>query len=434
MDVSARLAAVARSTDGHGLGLYSLVAKVLPGASSGAGAWKDALNRNERLGEADRREVPTTYLGKVEGNRQTTRIVRFELAPSVVSFVLKDPLEDFFQNDEAREALAQLAGRAPTEAVATSLVAAATELARAQECLLPALPGRELAVGSKLRTAKRDGQILGSVRDFVEWLGLDRANTWDNWLQAAFLAELNAVTLSCANCGGIRDQIRKPVLEHVVLPGASLATPMTNYTGFCLIIRLCAGRSAISDAVIDEATNALGRLKVGDQTLHREIDQNAASASSEARQFVLGDSLVGEEGSTDDLLESSESHSGDVVSVVQSRPVKRQRLGTDPARWGEQVVSIQGTLKLWGVHPAVLKAYTSDVANALLALKCKQRDGSFSAVRLWGPLYRARKYLPSDEALLREAVVATRELLKKRILDLRRELAHNARTADRIGV
>jgi hypothetical protein len=295
MDVPARLAAVARSTDGHGLGLYSLVGAALPEASSGAGAWKDALNRNERLEEADRREVPETYMGKVEGNRKTTHIVRFELAPSVVSFVLKDPLGEFFQNDEARETLAELAGRAPTEAVATSLVAAAAELAeRAQQlCPLPALAAGS-AVPTQLRTTTRTGQLLGSVRNFVSWLGLDETHAWSNWLEAAFLAELKAVTLSCAegNCGGIRDQIRdqirEPVLEHIVLPGARLATPMTNYAGFCLILRLCAGRSAISDAMIDEATNTLGRLKVGDQTLHGEIDQNAASASAAERAFVLG--------------------------------------------------------------------------------------------------------------------------------------------------
>jgi hypothetical protein len=291
MDIPSRLAAVARSTDGCGLGLYSLVGAALPEASSGAGAWKDALNRNERLEEADRREVPTTYLGKVEGNRQRTRIVSFELAPSVLSFVLRDPLEEFFQNDEAREALAELAGRAPTEAVATSLVAAATELARAQECLLPALPGRELVVGSKLRTAKRDGQILGSVHNFVAWLGLGE-HTWRDWLLAAFHAELiesGDKPRDPATCGGSRDQTRPDVvLVDVVLPGERQPTPMTNYAGFCLILRLCAGRSAISDAMIDEATNALGRLKVGDRTLHGEIDQNAAAASSEEKAFVLG--------------------------------------------------------------------------------------------------------------------------------------------------
>jgi hypothetical protein len=44
-------------------------------------------------------------VGRCPRVRQRTRIVGFELVPSVVSFLLKDPLE-FFQNDEAHEALA----------------------------------------------------------------------------------------------------------------------------------------------------------------------------------------------------------------------------------------------------------------------------------------------------------------------------------------
>jgi hypothetical protein len=103
-------------------------------------------------------------------------------------------------------------------------------------------------------------------------------------------------------------------------------------------------------------------------------------------------------------------------------------------RWGEPVISIRGTLKLWGVHPAVLKAYTSDVANSLLAIKCKQRDGQFETIRHWGPLYKAHKYLPSDELLLKEAVRATRELLKKRCIGMRKELARTQCLADSLGV
>jgi hypothetical protein len=112
-------------------------------------------------------------------------------------------------------------------------------------------------------------------------------------MEAAFLVEIDCRHRSAdlpdgSHFRNARDQIREPVLQHIVLPGAPLATPMTNYAGFCLILRLCAGRSAISDAMIDEATNALGRLKVGDQTLHGEVDRNAAAASAAERAFVLG--------------------------------------------------------------------------------------------------------------------------------------------------
>ena len=431
-----RITAVARSVDGLGLGLYSLISAVLPEASSGAGAWKDAINRNDRLAEKDRQTIPTTYMGKVEGNRKQTHVVLFEHAPSVLKFVLKEPM-DFFGNTEAREAFAQLVGREFTDLVANALVTAEAEHTEACMCLLPALvAATDHVVTSMTRfrtTQLSDGQLLGSIYDFVTWLGLDE-HVWRNWLADAFKTEIGRLVLNSAASDHFHGH---PILENIAASGTTRPTPMTNYAGFCLILRLCAGRSTISDAMIDEATIMLGRVKVGDSRLHAEIEHNAAAASAEDRAFVLGevcDSVPNNSGghSYDNSGISESSSLPNLLAV--SRGIKRRKTSTTGIqKWGESVISIQGTLKLWGVHHAVLKAYTSDVANAMLAIKSKQRNGEFFDVRLWGPLYKAHKYIPSDEPLLREAVDKTRELLKKRILDLRRDLAHNARIADTIG-
>ena len=294
VSISQRLAAVAWSVDGLGVGLYSLVAAVLPEASSGAVAWRDTVNRNERLSETDRNVVPITYTGKVEGNRQQTHVVPFEHAPSVVRFVLKDPM-DFFGDNEAHEALIQLAGHVATETVTAELNAAEEQRAETRACLLPALIDQG-SVSMQLRTSVLDGQLLGSVHDFIAWLGLDRNHAWYDWLEEAFKIQMSLRSES--DFSGPPSQSQCVVLKHIVLPRDRCQTPMTNYAGFCLILRLCAGRSAISDAMIDEATATLGRVKVGDSRLHVEIDQNAAAASAEDRAFVLGSAAEEEQATT----------------------------------------------------------------------------------------------------------------------------------------
>lgn len=81
-----RLSAVARSGDGLGVGVYSLVAAVLPEASSGFIAWKNAVIHNNCLPMADKQTVPDTYTGNVDG--KPTIVVIFDHAPSVVRFVM----------------------------------------------------------------------------------------------------------------------------------------------------------------------------------------------------------------------------------------------------------------------------------------------------------------------------------------------------------
>jgi hypothetical protein len=273
-----RVAGIAKSLDGRGLSLYSLAAAVVPDASTGIGAWKDAVNRNERLDEALRRVVPPTCMGKVENNRKTTHVVLLEDAPDAVRFVLKQPHE-FFDNPEAVEALAKLVGRDPVHRTALEVQRLVAEQEAQSLCLLPVLAGQPAP--TQMRTSMKSGQVLGSVHNFVAWLGLGE-HTWRHWLEEAFMRTL------CPVDDQVPDQIRNPVLEHLVLPGTSNSTPMTNYAGFCLIMRLCAGKSAITDAMLDEATNVLGRIKVGDQRLHNEIQRNAASSSSEEKAFVVG--------------------------------------------------------------------------------------------------------------------------------------------------
>jgi hypothetical protein len=276
-----RVAGIAKSLDGCGLGLYSLAAAVVPDASTGTGAWKDAVNRNERLDEASRRVVPPTCMGKVKNNRKTTHVVLLEDAPDAVRFVLKQPHE-FFDKPEAVEALAKLVGRDPVDRTAVEVQRLVAEQEAQSLCLLPVLAGQPAP--TQMRTSMKSGQVLGSVHNFVAWLGLGE-HTWRHWLEDAFMRKK-----LCPVDKQVPDQIRNPVLEHLVLPGTSNSTPMTNYAGFCLIMRLCAGKSAITDAMLDEATNVLGRIKVGDQRLHDEIQRNAASSSSEEKAFVVGPS------------------------------------------------------------------------------------------------------------------------------------------------
>ena len=111
-----RIAAIARSVDGLGVGFYSLIAAVLPGEegsrnNSGAAGWRDAINRNDNLPETERQVVPTdSYMGKIEGrNQDKTHIVLFEHVPAVVKFVLKNPIE-FFKDADTFNALAELVG------------------------------------------------------------------------------------------------------------------------------------------------------------------------------------------------------------------------------------------------------------------------------------------------------------------------------------
>jgi hypothetical protein len=228
-------------------------------------------------------------MGNVENNRKVTHVVLLEDAPDAVRFVLKQPHE-FFGNPEAVEALAKLVGRDPVDRTALEVQRLVAEQEAQSLCLLPVLAGQPAP--TQMRTSMKSGQVLGSVHNFVAWLGL-ASHAWDNWLRVAFESNVVAVVVPYNSGGGdqVPDQIRNPVLEHLVLPGTSNSTPMTNYAGFCLIMRLCAGKSAMSaitDAMLDEATNVLGRIKVGDQRLHDEIQRNAASSSSEEKAFVVG--------------------------------------------------------------------------------------------------------------------------------------------------
>jgi len=284
-----RLAAVARSIDGRGVGLYSLASAVA--GTSGSDAWKNAVERNERLEEPLRREVPPSYLGKVTDNRKSTQVVLFENVSLAVSFVQKEPVA-FFSDDFVLEALKSLVGGAAGHSVDRIAQAVLCEAVKRTEevgqlCALPLLAGN--GTPAVLRTSSSAGQLLGSIHNFIQWLGLD-AHTWRDWLKAAFEAEIESggSLRDFAADDGIDRGIQKPVLERLTLPGTRNPTPMTNYAGFCLILRLCAGKSAITNAMLDEATVLLGRVKVGDSRLHAELDRNAESSSTEERAFVMG--------------------------------------------------------------------------------------------------------------------------------------------------
>jgi len=67
-----------------------------------------------------------------------------------------------------------------------------------------------------LRTSSSTGQLLGSIHNFTQWLGLDD-RTWDNWLEAAFEAEIESGGRPLDPGDGRR--IQKPALERLTLPG-----------------------------------------------------------------------------------------------------------------------------------------------------------------------------------------------------------------------
>ena len=165
--------------------------------------------------------------------------------------------------DAQREVL--LAEKAQREADAQSLV----------------LPGLKGGGDVSLRTTRENDEVLGSVLDYLRWLGVEDewGNTWKHWLCEEFRQELNSTN----------DEITGTVTfvdKH--FPGQSLPTPLTNFAGYRLLTKLCLHKSKIAQGMYDQALVLLGKFSVGDQRLHNVLDVNAASSSCEAKAFVLG--------------------------------------------------------------------------------------------------------------------------------------------------
>ena len=83
----------------------------------------------------------------------------------------------------------------------------------------------------------------------------------------------------------------------------------------------------------------------------------------------------------------------------------------------ETLICLRGTLLNMGVAKELLRPYASDVANALLSLKCKRTHGEFNKTKITRRC-KAHKYIPEDGELVEQAVRSTYGLYQKRARDL----------------
>ncbi|NBT36443.1 MAG: hypothetical protein EBT03_13070, partial [Betaproteobacteria bacterium] len=205
----------------------------------------------------------------------------------------KDPLEEFFQKDDKLAWLrteVRAAGGDPetVDAALTELLAEkAWREADAQSLVLPGL--QTGSVQMPLRTTREGEEVLGSVLDYLRWLGLSNAaDEWSHWMREEF--RTHKYVESCKiRSDEFRETSRIVYVETKILVGqGQRETPFTNFAGYRLLTKLCLRKSKIAQGLYDQALTVLARVSVGDQTLHETLDANAASSSGEARAFVLG--------------------------------------------------------------------------------------------------------------------------------------------------
>jgi hypothetical protein len=256
---------------------FQLVADALGETlAQGKARWDQA---RQRLGRR-KLQLPPTTKAKPAGARQPTPLLAANDAAKALAMVLKDPLEEFFQKDDKLAWLrteVRAAGGDPetVDAALTELLAEkARREADAQSLVLPGLPTGNVEM--RLRTTREGEEVLGSVLDYLRWLGLSNAaDEWSHWMREEFRAFADSTTA------------RNFHVEKI-FPGQCTPTPFTNFAGFRLLTKLCLRKSKIAQGLYDQALTVLGRVSVGDQTLHETLDANAASSSGEARAFVLG--------------------------------------------------------------------------------------------------------------------------------------------------
>jgi len=230
-------------------------------------------------------QLPPTTREKPVGARQPTPALAADDAARALALVLKDPLEFFGKEEKLQwlRAQVQAAGGDPGTVDAEVKVLLAEKAQREADARSLVLPGLQAeGSGVALRTIREGGEVLGSILDYLRWLGVedDKGHTWDNWLCEEFRHSLNSGN------GGIHDGT--PIYVEKQLPNQSLATPFTNFAGYRLLTKLCLHKSKIAQGMYDQALSVLGQVSVGDQRLHGVLDANSAASSSDARAFVLG--------------------------------------------------------------------------------------------------------------------------------------------------
>ena len=271
--------------------------------------WDQGLARLKRRGI----DPPATTKVKPEGARQKTPQLAADDAAKALALVLQDPLKDFFEKEGKLAWLRsqiQNAGGDPAtaDAALADLHAERTQReADAQSLVLPGLQVSETQMA--LRTIREADEVLGSVLDYLRWLGLvDAKNEWNHWVREEFLNEPGEV-------------IR---YMEKVFPGQHTPTPFTNFAGYRLLTKLCLHKSKIAQELYDKALTCLGHVQVGDQRLHEVLDANAASSSGDARAFVLGtEEAERQESSRNTFREPQRWYS---TTSVELRSLKRPRL------------------------------------------------------------------------------------------------------------
>jgi hypothetical protein len=247
----------------------------------GKARWAQAQQRLQRR----QLDLPPTTRVKPPGARQATPQLAANDAAKALRLVLKRPLEEFFEKEEKlvwlRGQIAAAGGDPATvDAELSELLAERAQQEADLQSL--ALPGLRSDLQVSLRTTRENGEVLGSILDYLRWLGVEDewANSWRNWIGEAFRELLDSTNAETHD--------ETVVYIEKQLPNQSLPTPFTNFAGYRLLAKLCLHKSKIAQAMYDQAMTLLGRHAVGDQRLHASLDANAAETSEPARAFVLG--------------------------------------------------------------------------------------------------------------------------------------------------
>jgi hypothetical protein len=257
---------------------FQLVAEALDAPhADGKKRWDQAQQRLLRR----QLQLPPTARVKVPGARQPTPQLAANDAAKALRLVLKKPLEEFFGKEEKLAWLrrkVEAAGGDPATVdaeLAEILKEKAQSEADAQSIVLPGLRSDAQVT---LRTTRENGEVLGSVLDYLRWLGIeDVKHVWNYWLREEF--HMSRVLI---------DEAIAYAEKQIDVGAGQRVTPFTNFAGYRLLTKLCMHKSKIAQAMYDQALVLLGRASVGDQRLHAALDSNAAAASTLAQDFVLG--------------------------------------------------------------------------------------------------------------------------------------------------
>jgi hypothetical protein len=269
------------------VGLFSLVAAVKK-APSGTRVWELAQQRNGT--RAKKLQLPVTDEGRVIGNRKATKIVSAAQIPIAARFVFTiDEAIAFFEDQTLVEALSELVRSCGGQEVEVQAVQDMATLVLSERDAAAQIQRELCPEATKLRITVQGDVVYGSIIDYLNFqLKLDGHNIWSNWLKADFEKWIIECPIQCPSRPNSVLELEAAAIIYHQPEGEKNATPMTTYQGFCYITRRCVGMSAVSDALGDEAVRCLSRYKVGDTSMHRELEENSRTVAPVEKAFVLG--------------------------------------------------------------------------------------------------------------------------------------------------